>query len=202
MREKPNDIKGGDRTKIKTKAHGANRHGNRSTCGGGICDKWASYDCSRACYESESCSFTAPTHYLFPPSISNISHMRTWGNVSDFSTVYTSGCEPSLMKTQEDFCGLFYLYDLCALRVSWRVCRPPGSILKHCGRRRPSKHLWKISKHPNNKKDAGTALLIRLRAKTRVRRGREKYFYPEKCWDVILRSLMHIRTGRAFLLFP
>lgn len=145
--------------------------------------------------------FSHSSKTLFFPPISNISHMRIWDNVSDYSTVYKSCWEPSMMRTQEYFCGLFYLYNLCVLRVSWSVWHPLRLILKHCGRRRLSKHLWKISKHPNNKRCGDSSPDICLCQDVNPK-GRVRYFHPEKCWNVILRSLMHIRTGWAFLCFP
>lgn len=58
------------------------------------------------------------------------------------------------MKTPENFCGLFYLYDLCVCYVFHRVCDIlSGRSLNVVGDdERASKHLWKISKHPKNKR--------------------------------------------------
>lgn len=85
------------------------------------------------------------------------------------------------MKTPENFCGLFYLYDLCVCYVFHLVCDIlSGRSLNVVGDDERANIYGKFL-NIQKIKDVEMALLISARAKTRIRRGRVRYFHPEKC---------------------
>lgn len=154
---------------------------------GGIRDRWDSYRCTRTCYKSESCSFTAPKHdYPLPPC--PIFPTCVYGAMHQIVPQFINHAASHLWRGPKRISVGYFILTICVCYVFHRAC----DILS----RRSFNIMWEDDRANID----GTFLNIYIDDSPEYRSvpGCES---KEKCWNVILRSLMHVRTGRTFLLF-
>lgn len=88
---------------------------------GGIRDRWDSYRCTRTCYKSESCSFTAPKHdYPLPPC--PIFPTCVYGAMHQIVPQFINHAASHLWRGPKRISVAYFILTICVCYVFHRGC--------------------------------------------------------------------------------